>query len=847
MSKQAQDMAGLRCFLTELLEDETEGGQLIAKAQEAVPGEAQTSKKRWNDKTQQAITVPQRRWLESHVRGRWSSLGQDQKEHYMKRAADKASKRIKKETCDQPPMQPEAASASDGRFGYRPLTETTSKQRTRHTTELVEFLSKFATAEDVSEIIGNAIQKLSDKFPQLQELVLQQCAQTEPSLECTRCGDMLQALHQTPGFSAPFPDPKTAAIRDHVDRAVVDIFAELDAVQRAGYKIGVKRWRQASQEDKSERKPRGRPSKKDSPEVIQNLLSLLSANSQDSSRLCFDPAKEEWVQVKTLTRDITSMWHENADSLGGISINTMRRCMKLHLSHFKPAWTESDMCIYCVDLRQKILPRSQRLISKIREKLAELLPSYFEQFDIYSLNSGLKDRPGLELRELRHFLLHHGEARPCRKHNGSSFPCGLSRLRQRAAGFPQRLRVDLHALEAEAALKLQAMSKLMDGYLFHRSANEHQKPILFQLLENPRPKHLTILSDWKELFTLPVRSVQTGEEFYANSRMEISIWGSVLSERASDESDEVLVTHVLILSTILDHTSARSCQCLNMALDQRRGRSKLQVIDVVSDSGPHYRAYENMWFNCIKLPVQRQCEIRTHWGVEKHMKSAADSLFGLFAKYMTIAKSRRVDIVEIADLKKFLVQINAEQRARDPTAPHLVVLVDTDSTKVPSTERHKLKATGFSITKSYCISSVPTAQRGWRFGVRVFNHVFSSMQTAVELTTDLQLLPADDTAEHYRHGFWTQSGKERWNTNPKPLGRNESNILSKRMEKHEALLPEGADATFGSIDLQSLIDRKKKSIEKRKQRLDRKRTLQNAAESSSCSTDSSSDTSDSSD
>ena len=331
--------------------------------------------------------------------------------------------------------------------------------------------------------------------------------------------------------------------------------------------------------------------------------------------------------------------------------------------------------------------------------------------------------------------------------------------------------------------------------------------------------------------------------------MEISIWGSVLSERASDESDEVLVTHVLILSKILDHTSARSCQCLNMALDQRRGHSSLNVIDVISDSGPHYRAYENMWFNCVKLPVQRQCEIRTHWGVEKHMKSAADSLFGLFAKYMTIAQSRRVDIVEITDLKNFLVQINAEQRARDPTAPHLVVLVDSDSVKVPSTDRHKLKATGFSITKSYCISSIPTAQSGWRFGVRVFDHVFSSMQTAVELTTNLQLLPADDTAEHYRYGFWTQAGRARWDTNPKPLGRDESNILSKRMQKHEALLPEGADARFGSIDLQSLIDRKKKTIEKRKQRLDRKRTLQNASESGSTSgtTDSSSDTSDSSD
>ena len=60
MSKQAQDMAGLRCFLNELLQHETEGGQLTAEAQEAVPGKAQPGKKKWNDQTQQAIIVPQR-------------------------------------------------------------------------------------------------------------------------------------------------------------------------------------------------------------------------------------------------------------------------------------------------------------------------------------------------------------------------------------------------------------------------------------------------------------------------------------------------------------------------------------------------------------------------------------------------------------------------------------------------------------------------------------------------------------------------------------------------------------------------------------------------------------------
>ena len=166
------------------------------------------------------------------------------------------------------------------------------------------------------------------------------------------------------------------------------------------------------------------------------------------------------------------------------------------------------------------------------------------------------------MRELQHYIERHHEVRPCGKHRSATFPCGLSRLRQRSSGFPQNRRVDLHAVEAAAALKLQRVSKLLDGYLFHRSANEHQKPVLLKLMEQPEPGHVALLSDWKELFTLPVRATQTGEEFYANSRKEISIWGSVIADRKSDDSAEVLLTHVLILSSILDHTSVRSCQCL---------------------------------------------------------------------------------------------------------------------------------------------------------------------------------------------------------------------------------------------------------------------------------------------
>ena len=61
-------MAGLRQFLKECLHDPVEGAALVCKAEEAVPGKAQVSKKRSAGGEGPALTAPQRRGLESHIR-----------------------------------------------------------------------------------------------------------------------------------------------------------------------------------------------------------------------------------------------------------------------------------------------------------------------------------------------------------------------------------------------------------------------------------------------------------------------------------------------------------------------------------------------------------------------------------------------------------------------------------------------------------------------------------------------------------------------------------------------------------------------------------------------------------
>ena len=711
-------------------------------------------------------------------------------------------------------------------------------------------LSRFACEADVATVITASIAELEKTtWPGLAQLVRNRLqagdCDNEVPANCSQCEELLRGLHRAPGFAVSYPNKHTKACRDYVDRLVRQTFNNKSQISAMGYIMGRRRWKRCGAETCRPAAKRGRKCKRDDPDIIAHVEKALMQNSQDSSRVCFDRQKQEWVLVRTMCKDTTSVWREQKDELN-LSLSTMRSILRRHLCNYKPPWVQSDMCVYCVDLRQKVLPQAQELVQTCRDKLAAVMDGYFTEFDRYSEEAGLAEKPGLMLREFQHFIWRHAERQPCRKHRGSGFPCGLSHMRSREAGLNQRQRGELHEAEAECCHKLREMSRLLDSYLFHRSANDHQKGVLRRVHEQPEPGHVAALSDFREQFTLPLRAVATGEEYYANARFEISIFGSVVTERAAEGSDDVLTTHVLILSPILDHTAARACQCVSLALEKRRGSDRLEVLDLVSDAGPHFRSYENAWYNCIFLPNQLKCQVVSHFGVEKHMKSSADHLFAVFETYVKMARAHGRDIIEPEDLRDVLVELNAEQRKRDPTAPHLVVVLDKESKKVPSAERYKMKADTLSITKTYCFSSSP-ASGPRRFGVKICNHIFASMPVSTDISADVVLTPTEDSSNDYRYGFWTEAGRSRWDTKPKPLGVGKETTLTRRQAAQQNLLPAGVDARFGASDSHTLIEKRLRQAENRQSRLEtKKKLLEQATSASSSSSSSDADSSSSS-
>ncbi|CAK9082215.1 unnamed protein product [Durusdinium trenchii] len=552
----------------------------------------------------------------------------------------------------------------------------------------------------------------------------------------------------------------------------------LPRAKEFGYGIGKSRWERAGVVEKEPQRQRGRPNKTENKQLIALVDKAFAETSQPSSRLSWDPRAQEWMIVNTLTSDKKAVWQNWGSLQGNMSLSTFWRIAKKHLRHYKGAESINDYCIYCYDLKTKVLPQVKNLLDTVRKELEALMPAYFAPWDGFEAQAHLADKPGLHLRLLRHYIDHRSETQACREHRGTEWPCGLSRLRARGSGFAQRLRVTLHAKEVDICVQLQAMSKLLDSYLFHRSANEFQKPLLFQLLAEPPEGAVVILSDFKELVTLPIRSTQTGEEFFANARKDISVFGSIVSERAAD--GKVLWTRVLILSDILDHTSCRASQCIEQAFQSRRGTAPVEVVHLLSDAGPHFRSYEALHHYCCIMPLRHKARVCVHYGVEKHFKSEADRLFALFESYVKDARRQGKDLVEITDLCKFLQEKNLAQRQKDPTAPFLIVINDVLSKKQPVAERFRLTAKGFHITRTYCVSSAPAVHRHSRLGVKIFNHIFSNMAAANNLSSEAVLLPSKDASPEYRRGFWTEEGRRRWDHEVQPLGRTDETSLTRR-------------------------------------------------------------------
>ena len=478
-------------------------------------------------------------------------------------------------------------------------------------------LEKSASCEDAAAVLSKLLGVAEKQWPGLQDMMRGQLGSGASQAQCATCKKLFTGLSTLAPFQASKLSADNMRARRYVDNLVKGAAASREVAVKLGYNVGRQRWHRASEPEK-DINAGGRPSVINKEAAIAAVRAALEDKSQPSSSLC--KKGDDWVVAKTLT-ERPSRVYLAPDVCSSMSETSFRRLLQAHMVEYRRPRLLTDYCQHCYDLDRKVMVDVRKAIQHWREGLGNVMENYFQAWDAHcaATNLSLEEQAGLYLRDFEHYISKHDANKPCARHQNSAFPCGLFELRKRGSGFDQKRRHELHEQEAMAGHELRALYKLLLGYLHHREAKEVQHASIGALLHNPPLGTVVLLSDWKELETLPQCWQATGDQFFAQARHEVSIWGAELVEhsvQSTAEKPDLVRTQLIVLSTILDHTALRTNQLIRVALQRRQTARKMERLCIVSDCGPHYRSLESCAHHLVTLHQAHGCSVEVHFGCD---------------------------------------------------------------------------------------------------------------------------------------------------------------------------------------------------------------------------------------
>ena len=461
----------------------------------------------------------------------------------------------------------------------------------------------------------------------------------------------------------------------------------------------------------------------------------------------------------------------------------------------------------------------------MRQELTGIYPAYFQHFD-----------PPADAAQPR------GASKLCKEYllylNTHS-----QKFRDELTGPGKRSLIrKLHEIEAKAEDELRWIKKIVSGYEFHRESADRQNAASVDQYTNMTAGDLLIWVDWKANFTLPLGTVSTNDQYWAQARMEVSCLGIVIYRGNADAAPSKV--GMLYLTDIIDHTCLAACMQLEHLKRQLGDFSIYKRVSFWFDTGPHYRTADMLAFigsEWCQKENRADLVCTINYFAEKHGKGQVDSLFGCANRWVQTA-CRREDVClkTVDDLVAALRTCAGHDMQQNPPEDGgMKYLVHKwQSPKKP--EKSWKADTELQIKKTYCVqvklagtSRVPFLL--WK------NLGFSDLDPAGAETFSLAVKSEKIAKEsrEWRRGFYTSA---RW-----------MRSFPKKGDRDSMLLREDAFKVFGAppdVDQASRFEKKvaryheklatwKRSRE-RKQRHFRAR-FRAASSSSSSSDDSSAD------
>lgn len=126
---------------------------------------------------------------------------------------------------------------------FGPLDDVLRKQFYRRRKTLVDEFSKYASGNDLANVLASALSQIEDQFPTLQQDVLTALSRSQgPPASCDTCARVAQGLGEIRAFKPSNPSAMLSDVRWNVDKVMRHAFQDRARLGQLGYPIGEKRW-----------------------------------------------------------------------------------------------------------------------------------------------------------------------------------------------------------------------------------------------------------------------------------------------------------------------------------------------------------------------------------------------------------------------------------------------------------------------------------------------------------------------------------------------------------------------------------------------------------------------------
>ena len=152
-------------------------------------------------------------------------------------------------------------------------------------------------------------------------------------------------------------------------------------------------------------------------------------------------------------------------------------------------------------------------------------------------------------------------------------------------GLTKAQRLALFECEAKTLHKLKGHCELLEAYSWHKLSAERQGDFGKSLLERLGPTEAYFHFDFKENVRYPMSKEETGDEWHAQNKLSLTVFGCVVSTPGRKNF------HFLLVSEVLDHDSQMARMLLSRILEIVSSRpaykwDAVQTLHLVSELRP---------------------------------------------------------------------------------------------------------------------------------------------------------------------------------------------------------------------------------------------------------------------